>query len=90
MFVQQCLAACTQKCKGGRLEREEVLKGELGATNPLGTHELGLEKLTSLFSLTFNLTLAFPFIINVDDSYNNISRTWSSSSIEITNISIPH
>ena len=67
MFVQQCLAACTQKCKVGRLERKEVLKGELGATNPLGIHELGLEKLTSLFSLTVNLILAFPFVINVSN-----------------------
>ena len=86
----KCLAAYTQKGKVGRLEREEVLRGELGATNPLGIHELGLEKLTSLFSLTFNLILAFPFIINVGDSCNNISRTWSSSPIEITDSSIPH
>ena len=83
----KCLAAYTQKGKVGRLEREEVLRGELGATNPLGIHELGLEKLTSLFSLTLNLILAFPFIINVGDSYNNISRSCDFAIKEDTDIS---
>ena len=89
-YVCSTVSCCLYTEVQSRLKWEEVLRGELGATNPLGIHELGLEKLTSLFSLTFNLISAFPFIINVGDSYNNISRTWSSSPIEITDSSIPH